>query len=275
MTRPQPTADQTLRAAFEEYAFRAETLANEHASVREPLRFAASLYRAQGRIAVRLVAQHATLPLTGSLADDAGVLLEALPALWDLAASGPAPLAELEKVRSSESPVLARARLLSLWSGEAPDDWLTRCALRPYLAALLVLGLKPDRPRPSGEDQGGLCPFCAGAPWVGSRRTLPETDGATRFLHCALCGGEWKVNRIHCPWCGEEDPQKLPTFEAAAQLPGARIEACESCQRYVKSIDRSTDMRRVPEIDDLATVALDFWAVEQGLTRGEPGLLGV
>ena len=274
MTRPQPTADEVLRAAFEAHALRAELLAQDHASVREPLLFAAGLYRAQSRIGVRLATGHAARPLTGALERDVDVLLEALPALWDLAASGPAPLAELEKVRSAEPSAVARTRLLTLWSGEASDDWLTRCALRPYLAALSVIGLKPDRPRPSGEDQGGLCPFCAGAPSVGSRRTLPETDGATRFLHCALCGGEWKVNRIHCPWCGEEDPQKLPTFEAE-QLPGARIEACETCQRYVKSIDRSTDMRRVPEIDDLATVALDFWAVEQGLTRGEPGLLGV
>ncbi len=163
--------------------------------------------------------------------------------------------------------------------------------------------------------EGGRCPFCAGKPWVASRRTLPESDGATRFLHCALCGGEWRVNRIRCSWCGEEDPAKLPHYqvdatqvvatqvdatqvdatqadaaqaaarrEAAAQgqgglaagpASGARLEGCETCGRYTKSIDRSTDMRRIPEVDDVATLGLDLWAEEQGMTRGEPGLLGL
>ncbi len=158
--------------------------------------------------------------------------------------------------------------------------------------------------------EGGRCPFCAGKPWVASRRTLPESDGATRFLHCALCGGEWRVNRIRCSWCGEEHPAKLPHYQvdatqvvatqvdvtqadaaqaaarreataqgqggdAAGPASGARLEGCETCGRYTKSIDRSTDMRRVPEVDDVATLGLDLWAEEQGMTRGEPGLLGL
>jgi formate dehydrogenase maturation protein FdhE len=31
----------------------------------------------------------------------------------------------------------------------------------------------------------------------------------------------------------------------------------------------------MPEVDDLASIALDLWAVEQGFTRIEPGLAGV
>jgi formate dehydrogenase maturation protein FdhE len=54
-----------------------------------------------------------------------------------------------------------------------------------------------------------------------------------------------------------------------------RIEACETCHRYVKSIDLSQDARPIPEVDDLASIAMDLWAVDQGFTRFEPGLAGI
>jgi len=94
------------------------------------------------------------------------------------------------------------------------------------------------------------------------------------MLGCALCGQEWLFERILCPSCFEEDPHKLPAFRDEKN--GAvRIEACETCRRYVKSIDLSEDARPIPEVDDLATLALDLWAAEQGLTRIEPGLAGI
>ena len=95
-----------------------------------------------------------------------------------------------------------------------------------------------------------------------------------RTLICALCGYEWQSLRIKCPACGEEDPKKLPVFSAQERL-GARVEACETCRGYVKSIDLTLDARQIPEIDDLATLALDLWAAEQGFERLEPGLAGV
>ena len=54
-----------------------------------------------------------------------------------------------------------------------------------------------------------------------------------------------------------------------------RIEACESCHRYLKSIDLTLDARPVPEVDDLVSVVLDLWAQEQGFTRIEPGIAGL
>jgi formate dehydrogenase maturation protein FdhE len=43
----------------------------------------------------------------------------------------------------------------------------------------------------------------------------------------------------------------------------------------VKSIDLSLDARPIPEVDDLVTLALDLWAVDQGYQRIEPGLAGI
>ena len=54
-----------------------------------------------------------------------------------------------------------------------------------------------------------------------------------------------------------------------------RIEACETCKRYAKSIDLTLDARPIAEVDDLATLALDLWAQEEGYTRIEPGLAGI
>jgi FdhE protein len=99
-------------------------------------------------------------------------------------------------------------------------------------------------------------------------------EGARRMLGCALCGGEWLFGRILCPSCFEENPQKLPSFQNEKH-PTARIEACETCHRYVKSIDLSEDARPIPEVDDLVSIAMDLWAVEQGFTRIEPGLAGI
>jgi len=99
-------------------------------------------------------------------------------------------------------------------------------------------------------------------------------EGAKRSLGCALCGVEWPFARILCPSCHEEDPKKLPAFSAAGQ-PAVRIEACETCRRYVKSLDLSEDARPIPEVDDLATLSLDLWALREGLERIEPGLAGL
>jgi FdhE protein len=78
---------------------------------------------------------------------------------------------------------------------------------------------------------------------------------------------------VRCPGCGEEDPAKLPSFQADL-YPAVRIEACEACRRYVKSIDLGLDPRAIPEVDDLLSLGMDLWAGSEGFTRIEPGLAG-
>jgi FdhE protein len=103
---------------------------------------------------------------------------------------------------------------------------------------------------------------------------VPQADGARRALGCALCGGEWPILRVQCAACPEQDPAKLPSFQAGA-YPAARIEACETCRRYLKSIDLGVDGRAIPEVDDLVSLSVDLWAASQGFTRIEPGLAGL
>jgi len=116
------------------------------------------------------------------------------------------------------------------------------------------------------------CPDCGGLPVVGVLRE--EGHGARRRLVCGLCVTEWDYLRVVCVKCGEQRFDALPVF-TAEQFPHARIEACDTCRHYLKTIDATKDGRVVPLVDDLATSALDLWAREQGYTRMRANLLRV
>jgi formate dehydrogenase maturation protein FdhE len=259
-------------AELERRAARAQHLAGEAPKAGEPLRFAAGLYAVQARAANALEAAHAKQPLSGRLSDDCERFEdEARAILRYVSDSAPAPLAEAASSRRNDSAPTARARLLLYWTEDRPDDgdYLSRAVLRPYVETLRRWNVAPDRVHRSGH-----CPFCGGSPWVGLRRDGAEMEGARRFLVCALCGGEWSFSRILCPSCFEQDPYKLPSFGSEAHE-AVRIEACETCRQYVKSIDLSGDARPIPEVDDLVSLSMDLWAADQGFTRIEPGLAGL
>jgi hypothetical protein len=260
----KPAADFLIRAE------RAASIGPTSPAAAAPLRFAEVLFRAQAEMADALFAANADAPLRGVLSDDAkAVIGAARPLLEAVAREAPEPLARTARERKGEDDGRGAARLGVYWSGglDSREDYLSRAVLRPYCASLSALSLQPDRPRSATG-----CPFCGGAPALSVRR--PEGDGARRLLCCGLCGAEWQVNRIRCPACGEEDPPRLPSFQSEA-YPAARIEACDTCMRYVKSIDLSRDGRLIPEVDELASLGLDLWAREQGYTRIEPGLAGL
>lgn len=237
----------------------------------EPLAFASRLFRLQGRLAAAVKARHGEAPFSGDAADLPRVVDLLPPLLAFAAADGPSELAEAADVRAKDDAATAAARLRVYWEGEreAQDDYLSRAFLRPFAEVLAKAGVAAKRPRHEGH-----CPSCGSAPIVSFRKELPESNGAARFLVCGLCGTEWAFNRIRCPSCQEENPAKLPGFQSDVHR-NVRIEACETCRRYVKSIDLTLDARPLPEVDDLVSLAMDLWAVEQGWTRLEPGWAGI
>lgn len=255
-----------VRSELEAHAARAESLSSSSASDAEPLRFAAGLLRAQAEMADRL----GSGPLSADLAADVGAILRpASVVLRFIAESGPAAIAEAARSRTAEHERTASERLLVYWAGDltSAEDYLSRALLRPYAEVLRLHGATPKRNR-----RRGRCPYCSGAAGIGRRRS-GESQGAVRSLLCALCGLEWELPRIVCPACAEADPQRLPSFTSPSH-PLVRIEACETCRRYVKLLDTTLDERIVPEVDDLLSLALDLWAAEQGFERLEPGLAG-
>lgn len=266
------TAASNAVAALEKRADRARLLADEPGSARVPLRFASALFLIQARQAEKVGRLHRASALSGSLAVDVDRLVRLMPGfLEETADVAPEELADEAADRADEGATAASGRLLVYWSGEREvrADYLSRAILRPYVAVLADLAISPDRPRPPGH-----CPFCGGRPLISARRDLPDGHGTPRFLGCSLCVGEWPFRRILCPSCGEEEPERLPSFQDGRH-PFVRIEACETCRRYVKSIDLSLDARLVPEVDDILSVSFDLWAAEQGYERIEPGLAGL
>jgi FdhE protein len=257
-------------SAFERRAARAEALVAE-ATSSEILEFAAGLCRAQGAVAAAVEAAHGERALTGDLAQDLERFSGALDAVLRFAAErGPEPLSTGAREQRDQAPDALSARLVGWWrrgDASAREDYLARALVRPYAETLATLQVRPTRPL-------GSCPFCGGAPWIAARRTAIGADGAQRSLGCALCGGNWPVNRISCPACGEESPDQLPCFQSD-KYPSVRLESCTTCHVYVKSLDLTLDARAIPEVDDLVSIAMDLWAAEQGFRRLEPGIAGV
>lgn len=231
---------------------RALQLAQDNPGSAELLTFAAGLLKAQGEVRA---------------AELAAVARASRPVLAYCASKGPAGLADDARAALQGG---FEERVQAYWeAGEF--DYLARAALQPFARMLRETGQSP------GRGVSGPCVFCGGSAWISSRRIPPGPgtgEGTLRMLHCALCAFAWQVPRIRCPSCGEEDPQKLPSFSAPQHF-GVRVEACDTCKTYVKSIDLSLDARRIPEIDELLSLSMDLWAAEQGYQRMEPGLAGL
>ncbi|MGA8767028.1 MAG: formate dehydrogenase accessory protein FdhE [Candidatus Acidiferrales bacterium] len=117
-----------------------------------------------------------------------------------------------------------------------------------------------------------VCPLCQQKPIVGALR--PEGDGGKRFLICSLCANEWEYRRILCPACGEEDVHKLAVY-TAEQFKHVRVEACDTCHTYIKTVDLTKDGNAVPIVDELATIPLNLWATEHGYVKLQTNLLGI
>jgi len=247
--------------AFAARSLRAAALAPSSAAAEQPLRFAAGLYRIQGEVAAALTGP----ALTGSLEADLRVLERGLGQIASyVSEAGPPALAAAARLRSTDLD-------LAWWAGSrsGATDYLARARLRPYVETLAALGTRPEAPAGPGG-----CDFCGGGTWIAARRAVTSGEGAQRILGCALCGAAKVIGRIACPACDEGKPDALPVFQGD-RYPNARIEACTTCKRYVKSIDLTVDARAIPEVDDLLSLALDLWAVEEGYSRIEPGLAGI
>jgi FdhE protein len=181
----------------------------------------------------------------------------------------------LSLIESIAPPPLARsaagmrsAVLQEFWAGGELTDAETLIAwtfLQPYAEHLA------DQVAPA-ETQTALCPLCSRKPQAGVLR--PLGDGAKRSLICSLCATQWDYRRIVCPACGEENVNKLPVY-VAEELGHVRVEACDTCHHYIKTIDLTKDGRAVPVVDELAAIPLSLWASENGYTKLSPNLLGL
>jgi formate dehydrogenase maturation protein FdhE len=115
------------------------------------------------------------------------------------------------------------------------------------------------------------CPLCGCKPIVGVLRS--EGDGAKKSLVCMLCAHEWAFRRIYCPACGEEGEPQM-AYYSAPEIAHVRVDVCDTCHTYLKSIDLTKTGRAVAVVDELASIPLDLWACEHGYEKLQTNLLG-
>jgi FdhE protein len=123
---------------------------------------------------------------------------------------------------------------------------------------------------PDPSYQGDQCPRCGRKPVVGVLR--PEGDGGKRALICCLCATEWNFRRIVCAACGEEDVYKQPVY-TDGDVEHVRVEACDTCHTFIKTVDLTRNGLAVPVVDEIATLALTLWAQEKGYRKLQANLL--
>jgi len=144
-------------------------------------------------------------------------------------------------------------------------------AIATTLAATLAADLRPDvEPSPAAAPR---CRGCGGPPIVATLRDHAGALGA-RALMCGLCGSEQRIPRLTCAHCGETDSERLRAHTAES-VPHVRVDECRSCRRYLKCVDLRRRGDAVPLVEELATLELDLWASEQGLTKFHTNVFGL
>jgi FdhE protein len=186
----------------------------------------------------------------------------------ELAAVAPEPIVEsASQWKTRNARDLLESQWQSVSPGNSAESLLAWLFLQPYAEHLAG---KSDAIAANGASR--LCPFCARKPAVGVLR--PEGDGAKRSLICSMCFTEWPFGRILCPACGEESVEKLAIYTADA-FAHVRVEACDTCGCYIKTVDLTKSGRAVPIVDELATIPLNLWAQEHRYVKLQPNLLGI
>ncbi|UCD91014.1 MAG: formate dehydrogenase accessory protein FdhE [Desulfobacterales bacterium] len=137
----------------------------------------------------------------------------------------------------------------------------------PVLILLLRLSLRPALLEVAQAVQDrldldhwhhGHCPVCGSAPILADL----SGEGGKRTLHCSLCETAWPYTRLRCPFCENDNRDDLGYLRAENEE-GLRVDLCDRCGNYLKTIDlRELSGPIIVPLDDAATWHLDLIAQE-------------
>jgi hypothetical protein len=196
-----------------------------------------------------------------------------MPSVIDVTvASGPARLRDgvIEVFCSTDLAGIVRR-----WLEEEPlspfERYMARASASPVLEGISLLRSS----RVDEERSDRLCPSCGGLPQLSYFAVSGEAlVTGPRYLLCSRCANSWAFSRMTCASCGESTGARLPIFQEQEQFPHVRVDGCKSCKRYLLTFDLRRDARAVPVVDELAALPLDLYAIDQGLTKITPNLMG-
>jgi FdhE protein len=266
---------------------RAQQLAEESSHAKQILAFYAEILKWQHALFTQLSVTHRQ-SLTGAFERDVGIILEHFGSLLNLVSRHGSESLSAQADRLNTANDKWRGLLTAWWNGEspAPNSFFAKVCLQPYLELLAQLNIplidsQIDKGS-EGEQPNRHCPFCGRKPLLAILSDDPSIsapiaggmEGGRRFLMCGDCLTLWHFPRIACPSCLESDPHKLPYY-IAEEYPNLRVDSCETCKHYLKTIDMMKDRRLIPPVDELAAIPLDLWAVEQGYIKIQQNLAGI
>lgn len=282
MPRRARNAGAESRARWDVRIQRAVDLAAEYRAASGILTFYGALAAYQRDLVDRTPVQADDLNTHFREALDTDPALSAIAGFLDwLAATGPTALAAAAHELQPASDVAWREVMRTYVADEAEPVDDTEHAMEFVVAALIqpfaerLARTRQDRTdssSPEGAGAGAACRVCGGPPLVGVLRE--EGHGAKRALICAFCLSERDYRRVVCPSCDEQKFDALPVY-TADEFSHVRIEACDTCRTYIKTIDLTKNGLAVPLVDDLASVTMDLWARERGYQRLRQNLLRV
>ncbi len=141
---------------------------------------------------------------------------------------------------------------------------------------LVLNSIKPsveanvERLRPEVDQEAwlkGYCPICGSLPCL----SLLKEETGKRYLVCSFCSYQWPIERLLCPFCGNKDQGSL-RYLYTEDEESHRIDICEKCHQYIKTIDlRKTEAPDL-SLEDLATLHLDMLASQEGYRKPIPNL---
>ena len=261
-------------AAFEKRAARAAALVASAPPSPSRSRSRPKLFRLQGRLAAAVSARHAGRAVHGRRRPTCRASSTSSPRFCrSPPRTGPPELAEAaESVARGRPTATAATRLSRLLGRRArgprglPVARVPPAVRRgsrtrgrrgrtaPARGPLPGLRLRPDRLLPQGAAR------------IQRRRALPRLR--------ALRDGVGLQPASAAPPARKRTPRSCRASRAtstrtSASRPARRAGATSS------RIDLTLDARPLPEVDDLVSLAMDLWAIEEGWTRLEPGWAGI
>jgi FdhE protein len=111
----------------------------------------------------------------------------------------------------------------------------------------------------------GICPICGSFPYL----ALLGEEVGKRSLLCSFCGYQWRIERLLCPFCNNKEQGSLH-YLYAEEEESYRIDLCEKCHQYIKTVDLRRTEGSDPSVEDLATLHLDILAAQKGYERPVP-----